>query len=299
MKNTISFVLIFIWLNILSIYTYSQSDSVKHFRHIGDLELVRDSMPSRINESSGLIFFREKLWTHNDSGDGPYIYVLDSAAQKILQIITVENAKNVDWEEITQDSAFIYMCDFGNNYGLRNNLTIYKINKSDIPDSGNVSVNAEKIEFSYKNKPAPSVKLKRSQYDMEAMICYHDTLVLFSKNWEKPYCNIYFIPAKAGIYEIEPIKTIYLNGLVTAASLSPNQKQLLLLGYHDYVPFVFLLNDFSLQNIQVNEAIYRRYDAKFCYQTEGIAFVKHDEAYISCERNILKPNSVFRIRLLY
>ena len=160
------FVTITCFISCLLNICYSQN-AATHFKHIGQLEIVKDSLPKRINESSGLIFYRNCLWTHNDSGDGPYIYVIDTTGKKILQVITVDDAQNIDWEEITQDHDNIYIGDFGNNYGQRNLLTIYKIKKKSIPIKGNCTVKAEKIQFSYKDMPLAGLVPKRSAYDCE------------------------------------------------------------------------------------------------------------------------------------
>ena len=49
--------------------------------------------------------------------------------RKILQTISVQKAKNVDWEDIAQDGKYIFIADVGNNYGKREKLTIYKVAK--------------------------------------------------------------------------------------------------------------------------------------------------------------------------
>jgi hypothetical protein len=266
-----------------------------HFKNIDTLELVTDSLPSLINESSGLIFYRNKLWTHNDSGNEPKIYAIDTLGSEIIQTITVENAQNIDWEDICQDNNYIYIGDFGNNYGQRNLLTIYKIKKTSIPNTGNCKVKAEIIQFSYLNMPLAGAIPQRSAYDCEAMVCFNDTLVIFSKNWQKPICNVYCIPAKAGKYNISPSETIKLEGLVTSASLSPDGQNLVLLGYKNFVPFVLLIQNFSLNNISIRKSIFKLYDSQLGFQTEGIAFSSPTKAYISCEKHKYRPNSLFTI----
>jgi hypothetical protein len=37
------------------------------------------------------------------------------------------NAKNTDWEALTNDGNNFYIGDFGNNDGSRRDLTIYKV----------------------------------------------------------------------------------------------------------------------------------------------------------------------------
>jgi hypothetical protein len=80
-------------------------------------------------ETSGLIAFNNLLWTHNDDHDNT-IYGLDSNG-KIQTKIKLDKVKNNDWEEITQDSSYIYIGDFGNNYhGNRTDLQILRIEKA-------------------------------------------------------------------------------------------------------------------------------------------------------------------------
>jgi hypothetical protein len=276
---------------------FAQTHHVKHFKHISRLKVINRKIPSRINESSGLIFFRDKFWTHNDSGDGPYIYAMDTLGRNIEQIITIQNGRNIDWEEISQDERYIFIGDFGNNYGLRNRMVIYRIDKNLIPDTGNCTIGADSIIFSYKNKPLPSTKkLIRSDYDCEAMIAYNDTLILFSKNWKGPICNIYFLPAQPGTYELSPVQTIIPDGLITAASLSYDKTKLLLLGYKDYCPFVYLINKFHPDKISLKKAVHKYFSARLGFQTEGISFVSQDEAYISCEYNKFRPGTLFKIK---
>lgn len=288
---------ILLYFFILNIYSLpAQTNNFKKYKHISRLEVVNQSLPARINESSGLVYFRDKLWTINDSGDGPFIYVMDASGQRIMQIITIKNGINIDWEEITQDEKYIYVGDFGNNYGLRNRFTIYRVNKSSVPDTGNISIEADSIIFSYNNMPSPGKRLKRSAYDCEAMICFNDTLVLFSKNWVKPFCNIYFLPAQPGEYKLSPVKRIYLEGLITGASISPDKSEILLIGYKDYCPFVYLLNKFSLDKLTLKRSVHKYYSAMLGFQTEGITFISPDVALISCELNRFRQNTLFKIK---
>src|SRR5262245_65581222 len=55
-----------------------------------------------ISESSGLVASRTSpgaYWTHNDSGDGPFIYAFDTRGDS-LGIFRVNSAQARDWEDI-------------------------------------------------------------------------------------------------------------------------------------------------------------------------------------------------------
>ena len=87
-------------------------------------------LPSEVKETSGLIFLNGKIITHNDSGDDPNLYEVDTISGTISRIINITNATHIDWEDISQDNTHIYVADIGNNNGDRDNLIIYKILKS-------------------------------------------------------------------------------------------------------------------------------------------------------------------------
>lgn len=59
------------------------------------------------------------IWVAEDSGNKNKIYGLDTDG-KITHTVTLENAKNVDWEDLTADEeGNLYVGDFGNNSTLR------------------------------------------------------------------------------------------------------------------------------------------------------------------------------------
>ena len=65
----------------------------------------------------------------------------------ILKKVSIKNAENIDWERMVQSPEHIYIGDFGNNTGNREDLVILKIKKSELLAFEEVS--AEKIFFSY------------------------------------------------------------------------------------------------------------------------------------------------------
>jgi hypothetical protein len=77
---------------------------------------------SRITESSGLAassLHKGVYWTHNDSGDGPYVYAVDSATGKTVARVTmhgVGSPRDVEAISIGPDNE-IYVGDIGDNLG--------------------------------------------------------------------------------------------------------------------------------------------------------------------------------------
>ena len=61
------------------------------------------ALPEDVPESSGLIFYNNRLITHNDSGNLPRLYEMDTLSSQVIRTIRIDNATNIDWEDITQD----------------------------------------------------------------------------------------------------------------------------------------------------------------------------------------------------
>ena len=128
-------------------------------------EVVGNIESKEITESSGLAVSRcqtDIIWTHNDSGDGPFIFAINSKG-RLLGTYQLPNAKNVDWEDIAEfkDAAgkcFVYIGETGNtNNNERSEQKIYRIpepavRESDADSSRKTPVSTEPAEvlaFSY------------------------------------------------------------------------------------------------------------------------------------------------------
>lgn len=184
------------------------------------------NMPSKINESSALLKVNNKntFWTLNDGGGQTELYEIDTTGN-VLATLPLPNTKNIDWEELASDNdGNIFIGDFGNNNNTRTNLKIYKIpiNK---PDS------VQEITFKYADQRGYPPSKKQMNFDCEAFFWAKDSLYLFTKNRGKKYTKMYVIPSIAGNYTVEPKAEIYLKANITAADISPDKKQFVLLSY--------------------------------------------------------------------
>lgn len=213
-----------LFLYILPLYVMAQKDIKIRNDH---------ALPQQLREISGAVFWDGLLWAHNDGGDEPVLYALDTSAFKIVKRVYLKQAVNTDWEDIAQDGHFIYIGDIGNNAGNRNYLQIYKIAKSDIKASGtkdSVSVLPQLITVSYKDKPAGILKKHRHNYDAEALAAYGGRLYIFSKNWLGGPSVVYAVDTAAGVYEPEPFCRLASDFLVTGADIRENE--LWVCGYY-------------------------------------------------------------------
>lgn len=88
-----------------------------------------------VAESSGITASRSTpgvYWTHNDSGDGPFIYAFDATGQR-RGVWRVAGAKARDWEAIASGPgpeagrSYLYIGDIGDNEERRKEVTIYRV----------------------------------------------------------------------------------------------------------------------------------------------------------------------------
>jgi hypothetical protein len=91
----------------------------------------------RLIESSGVAASRAHpgiLWTHNDSGDGPYLYATDLEGRD-LGFLLVPGAEANDWEDMAlgpcpppeRAPTCVYLADTGDNPEFRPWVTVYAV----------------------------------------------------------------------------------------------------------------------------------------------------------------------------
>lgn len=238
-------------------------------------------LDKQVDETSGLIYYDGFIWTHNDSGGEAALYKIDKKTGKVIHKLTITNAKNTDWEDLTQDENYVYIGDFGNNYGYRKDLKIYKISKASLQENTAETI-AETISFSYPEQ-TDFTKGKNHNFDCEAFFAYGGELHLFTKNWNDKKTSHYKIPRTIGEHQAELIETFDAKGLVTAADVDSNGV-VVLIGYTPQKLFMWICSNheegkfFSGTNrrIEMGKFLFRG-------QLEGVCFTENGEGYISSE----------------
>ncbi len=204
-----------------------------------------------LDETSGLLFYNNKLFTFNDSGGQAEIYEINSTNGTIVRTVTINNATNVDWEDISQDATHIYIGDIGNNNGNRTNLKIYKILKSDFDDTDNIAT-AETIAYSYANQTTFNSLPNNYNWDAEGLISFGDKLLIFTKNWVNNMVNVYSVPKTNGNHSAQLVSTYNTNGLITGADISFNEDVIYLTGYSSsQAPFMYTIHNISASNLDI------------------------------------------------
>lgn len=193
------------------------------------------SLPSSIEESSGLVFYNDSIFiTHNDSGDKPMLYFINVKGKLIHQVL-IENANNVDWEDICSDGkGHLYIGDIGNNNNNRRDLKIYKVASANLLTKQKVM--AEVISLSYFDQQAFPPADSLLNYDAEGLAYHQDSLLIFTKCRANPfngYSYCYKIPVNPGTYKAHRSFELYIGNkgftkdAVTSASICKNSLYLL------------------------------------------------------------------------
>ena len=253
-------------------------------QHVADL-----SSPS-CDENSGIIFFDGHLWSINDGGNLNVIYQLDTTGI-ITREIVVSNALNIDWEGISQNSESIFIGDFGNNSGNREDLCVYEINKSEIQDPLVTDVTAIKRVFKYEDQSDFTWNSNAHNYDCEAFIATEDSLYLFSKNWLNEETNLYVLPTTWIDTAIASLnQNLNVDGLITDATINPISGRLMLLGYKNngsnlYSSFIWVMWDFEENQFFTGNKRRIEIGSMFTLaQTEGIALKNGTSGFVSSEQ---------------
>ena len=197
-----------------------------------------------IKESSGITSSKcqpDVLWTHNDSGDGAFIYAIDGKGRDLGRW-KVENAENVDWEDIASakddsGSCFLYIGDIGNGRkNPRGEHRIYKVEEPRVEAAMRgtkskdpaTTARAEVLTFSYPDE----------RQDAETLMVHPITgnLYVVTKRRDTS-AKIYRIRPAFGDGPItaERIADIEVpaipNGFLTGGDISPDGRAVVLCDY--------------------------------------------------------------------
>ncbi len=239
------------------------------------------SLPSILNETSGLILDGDSIWTHNDDSD---INLYRCSVKDIgYTAFPLKGSKNIEWEDMSFDGTYFYLADIGNNAaGNRTDLHILRAKKEDVL-KGIIIIDT--IRFSYEDQIiAGPQAANTTDFDCEAMTVIGDSILLFSKMWTTQKSIVYVLPKQPGTYIAKKKTMLDIGGLITGATSIEDKKLIILCGYSRLLqPFLYLLYDF--QGIQVQEGNKRKISLNLpFYQVEGITSQNGLLAYCTNEK---------------
>ena len=271
---------LFLFFTFLAAASYSYTVSA----------IQKGPLPGVLVESSALDYTGEShFWSLDDSGN-PNIYkITDNGSY--CKTISVTNAINRNWEELTHDAGrnYMFIGDFGNNNCDRTNLRIYKIQYPSLIE-GNTTT-AEVINFTYPDQHRfPSRWLN---FDAESFFHFKGMIYIFTKADGSAigYTKMYSVPDSPGNYVATLVDSFYTNDRSTSADINAEGTAMVLLSnthihiFKNFTGSDFLGGDHTQLNI-----------SGAWTQKEGISFSSENEIYMTDE-NTGSGNKLYYIDL--
>lgn len=192
--------------------------------------------PGQIDEASGMVDSRTQpgnIWIEQDSGN-PNELALLGYDGKVKGKITIPNATNRDWEDISigpgpkDGTNYLYIGDIGDNNAQYSGYVIYRLPE---PSSVQATVTGvERINFRYPDGP----------HDAEAFFVDPVTKDIYIITKREQKVRLYSLPYPQNINEVT-VATAFgelpsfggggLANYVTSAAISPDGSELLVRTY--------------------------------------------------------------------
>ncbi|MEO6037333.1 MAG: T9SS type A sorting domain-containing protein, partial [Saprospiraceae bacterium] len=207
--------------------------------------------------------------------------------------VNLKNADNKDWEDLVGNGAYLYLGDFGNNYNDRQNLGLYRLPFSAIGSDNTETVDDDEwtfLPFNYTDQTDFSTQPEDStEYDCEAMIFLNGAPQLFTKNRKHLTTTHYVVNTLTG--QAVPLEAFDTQGLITGASLSPDGKLVILLGYElAGIPKIFCWLLWDWHDGLLFNGNKRRLELGNVFtmgQAEAIGFGGNRSGYLANERVVI------------
>lgn len=224
-------------------------------------------------ELSGLSGSRQDdtiLWAHNDAGNQAIVYAISTAGQ-LIKAVSVADATNEDWEDISggpcpdSDCPCLYIGDIGDNDASRLGGVIYRLPEPDLM-MDDPQPTATALPFQYPDGPR----------DAEALVVHPQTGAVYIITKDDP-AHIYQMPTDATPAQINTVTFVQeldvsalTNAAITAADFSPSGGRLVLRTDDE---IILLGDEQSTQPSEVfNSDVQQLLPTPDANQAESIAF---------------------------
>jgi hypothetical protein len=249
-----------------------------------------------ISESSGIVSSHTTpglYWTHNDSGDGPFLYAFDSqGAHKGVWRVSGATAR--DWEDLAvgpgpeRGTNYLYIGDIGDNRGARPEVRVYRVPEPAITAADASSTKAKPLA----TKEVEIIRLRYSDgsHDAEALLVHpvNGNIYIVTKI---PFGNPIIYEAQAPLNTAEATTMARVGeislpdlfgGLITGGDISPDGSRIALCDYsqgyelvlpHTGAPF----NEIWKQPLTAIDFGERRQGEAIGYRLDGQALLATSE----------------------
>ncbi len=212
----------------------------------GTARKIASLKDTAVKESSGIAASRRTpgmYWTHNDSGDGPFLYAFDERGRS-RGVWKLNGVKARDWEGIAAGPgpdarrAYLYVGDIGDNSERRSDIIIYRVPEP-IPALGDELSNRKKPLIT---EPFETIRLRYpdGSHDAEALLVHPKTgnaYIVTKRVFGNPQVYEAAMPSTP---TSEPLVLRHLGelaipslfgGIITDGAISPDGTRIILCDY--------------------------------------------------------------------
>jgi hypothetical protein len=225
-------------------------------------EVVVTLRDEAVDESSGLVVRGERLFTVNDSGDGPYLYEVDLRTGETVGVTTFSDEDPVDVEALAPGTGEeVWVGDIGDNTRSRGSIRIHRL----VPAEGGGPVDATSYDLAYPDGP----------HDAETLLVHPRTerVLVVTKSFGRGGA-VHRAPRRlepGHLHRLERVATV--PGMITDGTFLPDGGRVLLRTYgaaavYSYPDFE-LLQDFELPPQEQGEAVAVGDDGRVYLTSEG------------------------------
>ena len=244
--------------------------------------------PALLTECSGLVQslrYAGVFWALGDSGSGAIVVPVTadgSLAPGWEGPVEIQGCENYDWEDLALDGkGNLIIADVGNNNGRRKQLMLHFVRE---PKPGErVARPTRTLRVHYEDQ-----KMASPDFDCEAVFCADDRIFFLTKRRSDGQTVLYRLtgdsPKRSNA--LRPVSSYPIDGLVTAADISPDGKSVAILTYTSVWIF-----DCDRRKDDIFSGRARRLPF-FAWQGEGLAFDGNSSLVVANEQGQL-----FRLRV--
>jgi len=243
--------------------------------------------PELLTECSGLVQslrYSGIFWALGDSGSGAAVVPVTASgdlARGWNGPVRVEGWKNYDWEDLALDGrGNLIIADVGNNSGRRKQLMLHFVPE---PKPGATTVCPMRtLRVHYEDQTETS-----ADFDCEAVFCANDRIFFLTKRRSDGHTILYRLSGDSSRRSnaLRRVSSYPIDGMVTAADVSPNGKLVAVLTYTS----VWLFEADPRRGDIFAGTVRRK--PFFAWQGEAVAFDGNESLVVANEQG-----QVFRLR---
>lgn len=213
-----------------------------------------------IDESSGAVVRGGRMFTVNDSGDGPYVYEVDLGTGETTGVTTFAGEEPEDVEALAPGrGGAVWVGDIGDNRRSRGSVRLHRL----VPVPGGGDVAAAAFDLVYPDR----------QHDAEALLVHPRTgrVLVVTKAFSGA---VYAAPRRlepGQTHELERVASV--PGLVTDGTFLPSGDRVLLRTYGSAAVYTYPgfepVVDFELPTQEQGEAVAVGGDGRVYLTSEG------------------------------